>query len=98
MLPIKESLTIEQNILYSLKTEIVWVEGITDYNYLTMFKNLLNIEDVAFIPFNGVGKTDEDQMSILKRLKSIEFHRFNLLCDGGQGRKENERTMQRNVL
>lgn len=88
LLPIKESLTIEQNILYSLKTEIVWVEGITDYNYLTMFKNLLNIEDVAFIPFNGVGKTDDEQMAILKRLKSIEFHRFNLLCDGDKAGKK----------
>lgn len=41
LLPIKESLTIEQNVIYILKTEVVWVEGITDYNYLTMFKKLL---------------------------------------------------------
>ena len=40
LLPIKDALTIKQNILYDLGTEVFWVEGITDYNYLTLFKKL----------------------------------------------------------
>ena len=82
LLPIKESLTIEQNVLYSLETEVVWVEGITDYNYLTMFKRLLGVKDVAFLPCNGIGNVDALQKKILQRLISIKFHKRNLLVDG----------------
>lgn len=82
LLPIKESLTIKQNVLYELNTEVIWVEGITDYNYLTMFKNLLNIKNLAFVPFQGVGANDQDMQRIVSRLISIEFHKKNMLCDG----------------
>ena len=81
-------MTIEQNVLYNLKTEVVWVEGITDYNYLTMFKNLLGYKNIAFLPFNGVGKDDETQQKVLKRLVSIEFHKRNLLVDGDKAGKK----------
>jgi len=80
--PIKESLTIKQNVLYDLDTEVIWVEGITDYNYLTMFKKLLNIQNMAFLPFNGVGDNDEKQHEIIKKLCSIKFAKVSLLIDG----------------
>lgn len=80
LLPIKESLTIKQNILYDLETEIIWVEGITDYIYLTMFKNLLEIKNIAFLPFNGVGKKEETN-DILKKILSIKFHKKSILVD-----------------
>lgn len=88
LLPIKESLTIEQNVLYNLKTEVIWVEGITDYNYLTMFKKLLGYENIAFLPCNGIGKDDDTQQAVLKRLVSIEFHKRNLLVDGDKAGKK----------
>ena len=87
LLPIKQSLTIEQNVFYNLRTEVVWVEGMTDYNYLTMFKNLLGIENIAFLPFNGVGKDDNKQQQILNRLLSIDFHKKNLLVDSDKAGK-----------
>ena len=89
--PIKESLTIKQNVLYDYDTEIVWVEGITDYNYLTMFKNLLGIKNIAFLPFQGVGKNDNHERVILKSLISVKFYKRNLLLDGdaaGKAMKE----------
>lgn len=82
LLPIKKSLTIEQNVLYDYGTEVVWVEGITDYNYLTLFKNILGYKNIAFLPFNGVGKTKEQTKQILKRLVGIKFHKRSLLVDG----------------
>lgn len=82
LLPIKESLTIEQNVLYNLDTEVVWVEGITDYNYLTMFKKLLNEKNISFLPYKGVGTSDAIQKKILNRLISIKFHKRNILVDG----------------
>lgn len=82
LLPIKKSLTIEQNVLYDIDTEVIWVEGITDYNYLTMFKKILNINNIAFLPFNGVGKNDEDQLKIIEKLNNIKFYKRNILVDG----------------
>ena len=47
-------------------TRIIYVEGITDYNYLTAFKLLMeHIENkeinTAFMPINGVGKTNDER-------------------------------------
>lgn len=80
--PIKESLTIKQNVFYDIDTEVVLVEGITDYNYLTFFKNILNYKNLAFIPFQGVGDNSKMQDKILKEIKRIRFHRRSLLLDG----------------
>ena len=80
--PIKHSLTVEQHVLYSDNSEVIWVEGITDYCYLTMFKKLFKEENVYFLPFNGVGKEEKKQKEILKRLCSIHFARRNILLDG----------------
>lgn len=82
LIPIKESLTIKQNVLYDYETQVVWVEGITDYNYLTMFKNLLGIKNISFIPFKGVGSNDKDQLQIIKKLKDIFFPKRMILVDG----------------
>lgn len=82
LIPIKESLTIKQNVLYDYETQVVWVEGITDYNYLTMFKNLLGIKNISFIPFKGVGSNDKNQLQIIKKLKDIFFPKRMILVDG----------------
>ncbi|MEI0563990.1 ATP-binding protein [Brachyspira pulli] len=47
-------------------TRIIYVEGITDYNYLTAFKLLMeHIENkeinTAFMPINGVGKPNDER-------------------------------------
>ena len=47
-------------------TKIVYVEGITDYNYLTAFKLLMEyIENreinTAFMPINGVGRPNDER-------------------------------------
>ena len=88
LLPIKESLTIKQNVFYDLDTEVVWVEGITDYVYLTMFKNFLGIKNMAFLPFNGVGTSKEETAEILKKLIGIKFHKRSLLVDADKAGKD----------
>lgn len=87
LMPIKESLTIRQNVLYDYETDVVWVEGITDYNYLTLFKKLLEIKNIAFIPFQGVGANDQEQQKILARLSSIKFYKKMILLDGDKAGK-----------
>lgn len=87
LLPIKDALTIKQNVLYDMDTEVVWVEGITDYNYLTMFKKFLNIKNISFIPYNGNGKNDDDMKQILKKLIDIKFFKCGILVDSDKSGK-----------
>ena len=88
LLPIKESLTIKQNVFYDLDTTVVWVEGITDYNYLTMFKKLLKKKNIAFLPFNGVGNTKEKTHEILSKILKIKFHKCEMLVDDDKAGKD----------
>ena len=71
LLPIKDSLTVENHILVNPKEKVVFVEGITDYNYLTAFKKLFEKTGITFLPINGVGKTKEECIKITKRLMKI---------------------------
>ena len=87
LLPIKDALTIKQNVLYDLDTEVVWVEGITDYNYLTMFKKLLGVKNINFIPYNGNGKTDEATKKVLTKLINIKFYKRGILVDSDKSGK-----------
>lgn len=81
LLPIKDSLTIKQHILYDLETEVYWVEGMSDYIYLTMFKNFLGYNNIAFLPFKGVGKTKEETKRILTQVYNVKFHKRSILVD-----------------
>lgn len=87
LLPIKDALTIKQNVLYDLDTEVIWVEGITDYNYLTMFKRLLDIKNINFIPYNGNGKTEDDSNKVLSKLIKIKFYKRGILVDSDKSGK-----------
>ena len=67
--------------------KIIFVEGITDYNYLTAFKLLYNQNkkeeeklNIAFIPINGLGKDNDEMKSKLAKL--IQFKNAILLTDG----------------
>ncbi len=82
LLPIKKSFTIGNHVLYDYDTVIVFVEGITDYNYFTMFKNLIGYNKIAFLPIEGVGKDEEQRKNIIKRLLDIRSHNSILLVDG----------------
>ncbi|WP_157159737.1 AAA family ATPase [Brachyspira pilosicoli] len=69
-------------------TRIIYVEGITDYNYLTAFKLLLeHIENkeinIAFMPINGVGRPNDERQKndIIKSLSQLSKNPI-LLIDG----------------
>lgn len=81
LLPIKDSLTVENHILVNPEEKVVFVEGITDYNYLTAFKILFEKEGITFLPINGVGKTKEECIKITQRLMKIRKKDPILLVD-----------------
>jgi len=53
LLPVYSALTVDKHILLDPNNTLVFVEGITDYNYLVAFKKLLGIENINFLPFQG---------------------------------------------
>ncbi|MBD5131105.1 MAG: AAA family ATPase [Clostridiales bacterium] len=88
LLPVKEALTVDSCHLYDPYKKVVFVEGITDYNYLIAFKKKLGIEDdIIFIPIKGVGDmknadAKKKQRDISKRLIELRKHNPILLADG----------------
>ena len=55
LLPIKSSLTVDKHIIISPDNKTIFVEGITDYNYLTAFKSTKEkYRHLNFLPINGV--------------------------------------------
>ena len=81
LLPIKESLTIENHILVNPDETVIFVEGITDYNYLTAFKKLFEKKGITFLPINGVGGNETEYKKTSKELIRIRKHNPILLAD-----------------
>lgn len=85
--PIKEALTINNYVLFDPDNKVVFVEGITDYNYMVAFKKKFGIQDIVFLPIKGVGKYGTPdfkakQKEISKRLIKIKKHMPILMVDG----------------
>jgi len=66
MMPIKTALTVNRHVLLNPEDVLIFVEGITDYNYLVMMKKLLNHENIMFMPIQGIKRP-----SLLKDLMKI---------------------------
>lgn len=79
--PIKESLTIENHILVNPDETVIFVEGITDYNYLTAFKKLFEKKGITFLPINGVGGDETEYKKTSNELIRIRKHNPILLAD-----------------
>nr|WP_275040339.1 AAA family ATPase [Haloplasma contractile] len=54
--PIRSALTVRKNILVNTENTVIFVEGVTDYNYLIAFKKLLNINNLTVLPIQGIKK------------------------------------------
>ena len=55
--PIKDALTVGRFVLYDQgNMHTVFVEGITDYCYLSAFKNLFKIDNIVLLPIQGISK------------------------------------------
>jgi AAA15 family ATPase/GTPase len=68
MVPIKAALTVNRHIILNPDDVLIFVEGITDYNYLVMGKKLLKMDNITFMPIQGIKRTniDKDLLAITK--------------------------------
>lgn len=80
LLPVKESLTVENHVLLDPDQNVVFVEGITDYNYLVAMKKVLDYDSLTFLPIKGVGKKGQE-VAISEKLIKIRKHHPFLLAD-----------------
>lgn len=91
---IKNALTIENNVLFNEDNVVVFVEGVTDYNYLTAFKKLFNKEEknkfsnLIFLPINGLGKTKEEMIETSKKIIKIRKNKPIILIDNDKSGEE----------
>jgi len=91
LLPIKESLTVDNHVICNPDQNVVFVEGITDYNYLVAFKKILKKEELTFLPINGLGNNKESNEKISKRLIEIRRHNPRLLVDNDRAGQSMEK-------
>lgn len=71
---------LNRDIITNPDNKVIFVEGITDYNYLTAFKFLYNRKNdnkklnLSFIPIAGLGKNKEEfknKIKILSKFKNV---------------------------
>ena len=106
--PIRHALTVYNHVLVDNDKEIIFVEGITDYNYLIAFKKILDINDeIIFLPIKGIGKVSDpnfknQQINISKELRKIKKNSPILLVDNDKAGKEmkklNDKDSSLNVI
>lgn len=98
--PIKLSLTVNNHMLLDPDKKVIFVEGITDYNYLTALKKLYKKDDVVFLPINGLGNSEEDlnkrHKDIVKALQEVRKHNPLLLVDGDAAGKSMKEFCEKN--
>lgn len=83
--PIKEALTVENNMLMNPRETVVFVSTPAEYNLLVAFKKLLRKEGISFLPFN-LGEADEQTcIETSKGLQKIRSDAFVLLPDNEAG-------------
>lgn len=101
LLPVKESLTVENHVLLDPDQNVVFVEGITDYNYLVAMKKILGYNKLTFLPIKGVGKKGMEK-AISEKLIRIRKRNPFLLADsdaaGKAIKKVNEESELRVML
>lgn len=91
---IKKAFGVSSHFFYNPGMRIVFVEGITDYNYLTTFKILKKQEggecNIAFLPIGGLGKSDDDKAKVIENIINMVPEPILLVDSDMAGRKFKE--------
>ena len=87
-----KALTVGRHAVLDPKYDVIFVEGITDYNYMTAFKNLLGVENIRFLPVNGLGdaKDDERKKMIIDCLMKISKNPVIMVDADASGKRMTE--------
>ena len=83
LMGIKKALTVRTNAIIDPNSTVVFVEGITDYNYLVAMKYALGEEykKLIFLPINGLGHDSIKEKIKLEEMQKIRKYDSILLTD-----------------
>ena len=76
-----KALTVGRHMVMDPESRLFYVEGITDYNYLTAFKLLLGYDNVSFLPVNGLW-----QDGFIQRLMKLDKSPVLIVDGDGAGK------------
>ena len=79
--PISRALCTRNSVIIDPDVTKVFVEGFTDYAYLSAFIEKNKIQNLALLPINGVGANDNECKRYIKRIMAIQ-KKPNILVDG----------------
>ena len=89
LLAIRESLTVRNSILLDPRQVVIFVEGITDYNYFVGMKAISPLyKHIVFLPINGIGKETVDKKRRLRELLRMRSLNSIVLTDGDKAGDE----------
>ena len=85
LLSVTNALTVETHILRHPKKQLIFVEGITDYNFYIKFSEILgeDYQNLCFLPVNGIGKNEKQQRAILTKIMELSEGRSPILLVDG---------------
>ncbi|GAA8318466.1 hypothetical protein HpDR25_03390 [Helicobacter pylori] len=102
---IKRSLGVGQHVFHNpQKHRIIFVEGITDYCYLSAFKLYFNKHNpqfkdnpipFAFLPISGLKKVSNDMKETIKKLCELDNHPIVLIDDDRKRDSDQNATSER---
>ena len=89
--PLLSAMTISRNLLRTENRRTVFVEGMSDYFFLTAVIHYLRDSgediDVDIIPMNGLGRTTSDMKDTIASLRSIERNPLFLVDGDAAGKR-----------
>jgi ABC-type multidrug transport system ATPase subunit len=93
LLPIKSSLTVDKHIIINPNNKTIYIEGITDYNYLTAFKTTKEkYRNLNFLPINGVKDS-----KLAQTLMNLSKNPIALFDSDHAGLKASEQLSKNNI-
>lgn len=100
--PILNGMTVSRNYMRTENRRTIFVEGVTDYFYLSSFSKKMrekNIDvDIDFLPINGVGCPSDNPDLLMRTLKSIERFCPTLFTDSDKAGSSMKESCKRNGI
>ncbi len=85
---IKRSFGVDQHVFHNPKHRIIFVEGLTDYCYLSAFKLYFNEREFkndpipfTFLPISGLNKEPNEMKETIKKLRELDNNPIVLIDD-----------------
>ena len=99
--PLLNAMTISRNLLRTENRRTVFVEGMSDYFFLTAVIHYLRDSgedvDIDIVPMNGLGKNSSDMKETISSLRRIERNPLVLVDGDGAGKRFSKESVGKDI-